>query len=382
LDRVDFEWLNVFADYTAISLANTRAFAESEQARNRLEEENECLRREISAGDGADSLIGRSVAMQSVMQYVKLVARTDATVLISGESGTGKELIAHAIHEQSPRRHRPLIKVNCAAITETLFESEFFGHVRGAFTGAIKDHAGRFELANGGTLFLDEIGEVPLAMQSKLLRVLEHREFERVGEAHSQKVDVRIIAATNRDLQVEVEGGRFRSDLLYRVSIFPLPLPPLRERGEDVLHLARHFAEKSAHRFKYPVPELDEAAENQVLAYPWPGNVRELQNVIERAVILSEGKSPYLALPVLRQTDKDLSKTALPAPLDRVGLLTGEELKQQERANLLAALKRSGGKVFGLSGAAALLGVKPTTLATRIKKLGLKRDWPCALREP
>ena len=374
--QVDFEWLNVFADYAALSIANTQAFEKSERARSRLEEENEYLRREVSADYGVGNLIGRSAVMQSVMQQVRLVAKTDATVLITGESGTGKELIAHAIHEQSPRRQRPLVKVNCGAITESLFESELFGHVRGAFTGAIKDKTGRFELADGGTLFLDEIGEVPLAMQSKLLRVLEERVFERVGEARSQKVDVRIVAATNRDLHAAAEAGRFRSDLLYRLNVFPLPLPPLRERGDDILQLAAHFAQQSANRFNYSVPELDEAAVRQFLAYPWPGNVRELRNVIERAVILSEGKSLDLQLPVLRQTDKDPHKTAVPIRLDRLGLMTSEELKQQERENMLAALRKTGGKVFGPSGAAALLGVRPTTLATRIKKMGLKRVWP------
>src|SRR5437773_1188179 len=281
----DFRWLRVFADHAAVSIANARAFAEIESLRARLEEENKYLLEEIRS-DFAE-IIGESPGLQKVMQQIQLVAPTEATVLVTGESGTGKELVARAIHDYSPRKDRALIKVNCGAIPENLFESEFFGHMRGAFTGAMRDKPGRFELADGGTLFLDEIGEVPLAMQAKLLRVLQEQEIERVGEIRTRKVNVRVIAATNRDLKQEVNGKRFREDLFYRLSVFPVEIPPLRERREDISVLAVYFLRKTAKKMNRPLPRLSRATANQLSAHAWPGNVRELQNAIERAVILA-----------------------------------------------------------------------------------------------
>src|SRR5213596_1076041 len=250
-----------------------------------LEFENEFLQDEFRASFG--NIIGHGPALQKVLAQIATVAPTEANVIILGGSGTGKELVARAIHDLSARKDRPLVRVNCASIPKELFESEFFGHVRGAFTGAIKDRVGRFELADNGTLFLDEIGEIPLDLQSKLLRVLQEGQFERVGEDRTRTVDVRIIAATNRDLEAEVKAGRFRQDLYYRLSVFPIELPPLRERVEDILVLAQHFVAQSARKLGATVPRLTHANVKELQSYDWPGNVRELQNVIERAVIRS-----------------------------------------------------------------------------------------------
>ncbi len=367
----DFNWLRVFADHAAVSIANARAFEEIEFLKARLEEENSYLREEVSTVLGG-GLIGSSLGLRKVLQQIQLVAPTDASVLISGESGTGKELVARAIHDHSPRRERALIKVNCGAVPESLFESEFFGHVRGAFTGALRDRIGRFELADGGTLFLDEIGEVPLAMQAKLLRVLQEQEVERVGDTRTRTVNVRIIAATNRDLKHEVEAGRFRQDLFYRLSVFPIDVPPLRERREDIAPLAVHFASQTARRLKRPVPRVTRALTDRLTAHDWPGNVRELQNTLERAVIVSQGGPLEVDLPGSRRfADRKMEPDSGSAASS--GLLTRDELKRRERENIVAALKASGGRIFGESGAAELLGMKPTTLASRLKALGIPR---------
>jgi transcriptional regulator with GAF, ATPase, and Fis domain len=286
LDAHALEWLRVFADYAAVSIANARAFEEIEALRTRLEDENLYLREEVTAALGVGEFVGASPGLHKVLRQVQLVAPTDASVLITGESGTGKELVARAIHDGSARKGRALIKVNCSAVPDSVFESELFGHVKGAFTGAHRDRPGRFELADGGTLFLDEIGEVPIAMQTKLLRVLQEKEFERVGDTRTRKVDVRIIAATNRDLKGEVDAGRFRQDLFYRLGVFPLEIPPLRERREDIPPLVEHFVTQSARRLNRPIPRVTHAALRQLAAHDWPGNVREPQNVVERAVIL------------------------------------------------------------------------------------------------
>ncbi len=344
-----------------------RVLLEQEQAR--LKAQNACLYEEIISKHNFGMVIGDSPGLQKVMQQTRLVAATDVTVLIFGESGTGKELVARAIHEQSPRKSRVLIKVNCSAIPETLFESEFFGHVKGAFTGAMKDKPGRFELAEGGTLFLDEIGEVPLAMQAKLLRVLQEQELERVGDTRTRKVNVRIIAATNRDLKKEVDEGRFRQDLFYRLSVFPIEIPPLRERREDIPQLAVHFAKTIARKMNRPKTRIAQDAMSQLVAYDWPGNVREVQNAVERAVILSQDDTLRFDLPKLESSgNPDVYKfTRL-----NQALLTREELKRQEFDNIVNALKQTRGKVSGPEGAAKLLGVKPTTLASRIKALGIR----------
>ena len=303
------------------------------------------------------------------MQQIQLVAPTDAAVLVTGESGTGKELVARAIHENSPRKDRALIKVNCGAVPETLFESEFFGHVKGSFTGAMKDKPGRFELADGGTLFLDEIGEVPLPMQAKLLRVLQEQEIERLGDTRTRKINVRIIAATNRDLKKEVEAGRFRQDLFYRLSVFPIEIPPLRERRDDIAPLAAHFVKHAARRMNRPEPRVTQATMTQLTAHDWAGNVRELQNAVERAVILSQGGPLRFELP-----EAKTAETTKPHKLvTPSAMLTRDELKRHERESIVAALKQSGGKIFGADGAAELLGMKPTTLASRIKALKIPR---------
>jgi formate hydrogenlyase transcriptional activator len=341
-----------------------------EQEQVRLRDQNAYLREEIRTEYNFGEIIGDSPAVRKVTQQIQLVAPTSAAVLITGESGTGKELVARAIHEHSPRKGRPLIKVNCGAVADSLFESEFFGHVRGAFTGALKDKPGRFELADGGTLFLDEIGEVPLAMQAKLLRVLQEQELERVGDTRTRKVDVRIIAATNRDLKKEVDAGRFRQDLFYRLSVFPIEVPPLRERRDDIAPLAVHFLQQSAQRMNHPAPRLTQVAMNQLSGHNWPGNVRELQNAVERAVILAQTGPLSFDLHESKAIDSSIALTDSPP---KSALLTREELKRQERDNIAGALKQTGGKLFGPDGAAELLGMKPTTLASRIKALGIGR---------
>jgi transcriptional regulator with GAF, ATPase, and Fis domain len=260
--------------------------------------------------------------------------------------------------------------VNCSAVPDSLFESEFFGHVKGAFTGALKDKPGRFELADGGTLFLDEIGDVPLAMQAKLLRVLQEQELERIGDTCTRKVNVRIIAATNSDLKKEVDAGRFRQDLFYRLSVFPIEIPPLRERREDIPLLATHFMKQSARRMNRPTPRVTPATMSQLTAYDWPGNGRELQNAVERAVILSQRDLLRFELAESKAVD---TPRALTHTLSKPAVLTRDELKRQERESIATALKQTGGKVFGPGGAAELLGMKPTTLASRIAALGLNR---------
>jgi PAS domain S-box-containing protein len=341
-----------------------------EQEKTRLEAQNAYLLDEIRTEQNFGDIIGGSSGLRKVMQQVQLVAPTDATVLITGESGTGKELIARAIHERSARRGRPLIKLNCSAVPEGLFESEFFGHVKGAFTGALKDKPGRFELADDGTLFLDEIGEVPLAMQAKLLRVLQEHELERVGDTRTRKVDVRVIAASNRNLKKEVDDGHFRQDLFYRLSVFPVEVPPLRERREDIAPLVAHFIGQSTRRMNRPEPQLGKTALDQLATYHWPGNVRELQNTVERAIILwREGPLTFdlPASPAHQNTEQK------PKPGTDAALLTRDELKRQERETIINALKQTNGKVSGPGGAAELLAMKPSTLASRISSLGITR---------
>jgi formate hydrogenlyase transcriptional activator len=340
------------------------------QENTRLEAQNAYVLDELHNDQNFGDIIGTSAGLRKVMKQIELVAPTDATVLITGESGTGKELVARAIHEQSARSGRTLIKLNCSAVPEGLFESEFFGHVRGSFTGALKDKPGRFELADGGTLFLDEIGEVPLAMQAKLLRVLQEQELERIGDTRTRKVSVRVIAATNRDLAKEVDEGRFRQDLFYRLRVFPIEVPPLRERREDIAPLAAHFIRQSARRMSRPEPTITEAALSQLTSYDWPGNVRQLQNVIERSIILWQEGPLTFDVPGSR-TAENSGEIAKPAT--KQVLLTREELKRQERNAIAIALRQTNGKVFGPGGAAELLGMKPTTLASRISALGLKR---------
>jgi DNA-binding NtrC family response regulator len=312
-------------------------------------------------------IVGESEALQVVLQQLELVADTDATVLLTGESGTGKELVARAIHERSPRRKAPLVRVNCAAIPESLFESELFGYVRGAFTGALTDRPGRFEAAQGGTLMLDEIGEVPLAMQAKLLRVLQEKELERVGETRARKIDVRIVAATNRDLAAEVEAGRFRGDLFYRLNVFPIESPPLRERREDIPPLAEHFIHACARRLRRQPPRLSEAALRQLMTRDWPGNIRELENVIERAIILArDGELRFDPRPAAPAPRPETKSSSLPT-------LSRAALQQHQRDAIEAALEQTGGRVSGPGGAAELLGMNASTLFSRMTVLGLRQ---------
>lgn len=362
----------IFRDISERRQAEERLHAALDEVRTlkrRLELENAYLQEEYLAEHNYKEIVGRSPAIHKVIRQIELVAPTDAAVLITGESGTGKELVARAIHDSSDRHDRPMIRVNCASIPRELFESEFFGHIKGAFTGAMNDRAGRFELADGGTLFLDEVGEIPLELQGKLLRVLQEQQFERVGESVTRRVDVRIIAATNRDLKQEVRDRRFREDLYFRLNVFPIESIPLRQRSEDIPLLAAHFLKLAGQKFGKPEVQLTHGDIERLQAYHWPGNIRELVNVIERAVILSrEGR---LKLD-LRSDEAAESSQATPGPAAG-SIRTREELRRQELDNIIAALRHCNGKVFGRGGAAELLEVKPTTLASRIKTLGINR---------
>jgi PAS domain S-box-containing protein len=357
------------AFYTLI-LRDVNERIEAERRIRALTDEAEYLREEIRALHNFDEIIGRSEPLLRALRDVAQVAPTDSTVLILGETGTGKELFARAIHQASPRAARPMVRVNCAAIPANLMESEFFGHERGAFTGATGKRVGRFALADGGTIFLDEVGELPFDLQSKLLRVLQEGEFEAVGSSRTQKIDVRVIAATNRDLPREIEGGRFREDLYYRLNVFPIAIPPLRERGDDIPLLAEGFARQFGKRFGRSFAPLTPACAQRLKAYSWPGNVRELANVIERAAITAHNGRLNLdrALP----DTPDI--TALPpAPEEQARVRTVRELEELERRNILLALEQTAWRVAGDSGAAALLGMKPSTLSSRIKALNISR---------
>jgi formate hydrogenlyase transcriptional activator len=356
-----------------------QALAELDKLRERLEAENAYLQHE--AGADARSIIGSSPALESVLTQVARVARSDTTVLVTGETGTGKELIATAIHEASPRRDRPLVKLNCAAISAGLVESELFGHVKGAFTGATDRHTGRFELADGGTLFLDEVSELPLDTQVKLLRVLQEREFEPVGSTKTLKADVRVIAATNRHLEDVVAKGTFRSDLYYRLNVFPIDVPPLRERRGDITELARHFIERLARKVGSNVRTLGADARQRLEAHAWPGNVRELQNTIERALISSPGTELVIDWPLAgRRTAADgasqapsLVSSAAATGVVPSGSTEPTTLVEVERQHIIAVLKRTAGTIEGPRGAAKLLDMKPSTMRYRIRKLGIRK---------
>lgn len=350
-----------------------QTLAENARLREELERERDYLREEVNVAMNFGRIIGKSPALKHMLSQVEAVAQTPASVLILGESGVGKELVARAIHARSPRADGPLVKVNCASIPKDLFESEFFGHVKGAFTGAHRDRVGRFQLADGGTIFLDEVGEIPIELQGKLLRVLQESEFERVGDDTTKSVDVRVIAATNRDLEQLVISRKFREDLFYRLSVFPIDVPPLRKRGDDVIQLALHFLEATCNDFGRKSMTLTRSQAEEMRNYDWPGNVRELKNVVERAVILSRGK-------VLR-LDLSLPNTGMEAiagpgidlrPTEKM-ILTENEMKEIQKKNLLVALGQAKWRVSGKGGAADLLGLRPTTLNDRIKSLGLRK---------
>jgi transcriptional regulator with GAF, ATPase, and Fis domain len=366
-------WQRIFSDHFGAAIANARAFEEIQRLKAQLEMQNAYLEEEVVQAKAFGELVGQSQALRHIVNQIDLVAPTEASVLILGESGTGKELVAREIHQRSRRKDKPLVRVNCASIPKDLFESEFFGHTRGAFTGAVKDRAGRFEAAEGGTIFLDEIGEVPLDLQSKLLRVLQEKSYERVGEDRTRRADVRVIAATNRNLEQAVAAGRFREDLFYRLNVFPIQVPPLRERMEDVPLLAKHFVETSVRELGCPKPRLTRAGIAKLQNYHWPGNIRELRNVIERALIISRGGALDFDLPVTESAPGPSRKTTHAKGDAEPEFLTDAELQRRERENLRKVLEKAGWKIKGENGAAELLGIKATTLKARIKKMGLKR---------
>ena len=348
--------------------------AENARLREELENERDYLREEVNVALNFGRIVGTSPALRGMLRRVEAVAETPASVLIQGESGVGKELVARALHARSPRADGPLVKVNCASIPVELFESEFFGHVKGAFTGAHRDRVGRFQLADGGTIFLDEVGEIPMELQSKLLRVLQESEFERVGDDVTRSVDVRVIAATNRNLEELIVEGRFREDLFYRLSVFPIDVPPLRERGDDVIQLAQHFLDQTCKDFGREPMLLTRAQANQLHDYDWPGNIRELKNVIERAVILSPGDILRLDLSMPDLAAKTVVSEVVKAPpRDDDGILTEKEMRDLQKKNLIAALEKANWRVSGSGGAAELLGVRPTTLADRVRTYGIKK---------
>ena len=340
----------------------------------RLELQNTCQQEEVLEAKSFGDLVGQSAALRHVLGQIDVVAPTEASVLILGETGTGKELVAREIHRRSARKDGPSVRVNCASIPRELFESEFFGHVRGSFTGAVKDRAGRFETAEGGTIFLDEVGEIPLDIQNKLLRVLQEKRYERVGDDRTRRANVRIVAATNRDLTKATAAGRFRADLFYRLNVFPIQVPPLRDRMDDIPLLAKHFVELSARELKCAKPRLTRAAVTQLQSYDWPGNVRELCNVVARSVILARGGALEFDLPISNQA----APAARPIPRAagnpaQAKFLTEVEVERFERDNLVLALEAANWKISGRDSAAELLGVKPTTLLSRMTKWGLKR---------
>jgi transcriptional regulator with GAF, ATPase, and Fis domain len=365
----------VFRDITErrrIEKEREAAFAEVKCLTEQLEQERDYLRDEIEVTANFGEIIGQSMALKRTLAKVEAVANTSANVLVLGESGVGKEMIARAIHSNSERCDKALIKVNCASIPRELFESEFFGHVRGAFTGAHKDRVGRMQLANGGTLFLDEVGEIPLSLQGKLLRALQEQEFERVGDDETTKVDVRVVAATNRHLEEEVAAGRFREDLYYRLSVFPIELPPLRERIEDIGPLASHFLDSICADLGRDTLALTRQQTASLQKHQWPGNIRELRNVIERAVILTKGARLRLDLALGGAVKGEI---ALESPESGDSpFLTESEFRATEKQNLVAALRAANWRVWGPDGAAVMLGISPSTLSYRMDAFEIEKD--------
>lgn len=342
--------------------------------RDELQWERDYLREEVKERLNFGKIVGSSPALMQVLSRVSAVASTNANVLILGESGVGKELVARAIHDRSARADQALVKVNCPSVPRELFESEFFGHIKGAFTGAHRDRIGRCELADQGSLFLDEVGEIPLDLQAKLLQVLQDRQFCRVGEDRTRSVDVRIIAATNRNLLQDVKERRFREDLYYRLTVFPIEVPPLRERRGDIPLLIEHFLRKASKEFSRPVPVVNKADIAALQDYHWPGNVRELQNVIERAMILSRGSEIRLRLALLQQDDEEIEpRVAVEMAIRQQHCVKEDEMRQLQRANTIAALQIAGWRISGSNGAAELLGINPSTLAGRMKSLNIHK---------
>jgi len=358
-----FPLLMRVAGQIAIAVRNAFSYERIEQLNAQLAREKLYLEDEIRSEQRFDEIIGRSRTLRRVLHEIETVAPTDSTVLIAGETGSGKELVARAIHQFSGRRDHPFVKLNCAAIPTGLLESELFGHEKGAFTGAINQRIGRFELAHRGTVFLDEVGEIPLELQPKLLRVLQEREFERLGSTRTLRTDARLIAATNRDLSTMVEEQKFRQDLFYRLNVFPITVPPLRDRRDDIPMLVRHFAQQFARRMKRTIEVIPSETMDALVRYEWPGNIRELQNLIERAVILSKGATLDVPTSALRPASVAVRER-------RDGVAT---LEEADRRHIVEALERSNWVVGGAAGAAALLGLKRSTLQFRIRKLGITR---------
>jgi len=374
--RDEVEFLAQIGNQVAIAVDNAIAYGQIADLKNELAQENLYLESEIRSEMNFADIVGNSPAIRAVLGQVETVAPSDSTVLLLGETGTGKELMARAIHERSRRHSHPFVKLNCAAIPMGLLESEMFGHEKGAFTGAVSSRVGRFELAHGGTIFLDEIGEIPLELQPKLLRVLQEREFERLGSSRTLCTDARLIAATNCDLQGMVDEKKFRADLYYRLNVFPVFIPPLRERREDVPMLVRHFTQLFAHRINKKIETVSSDTMNALVRYAWPGNIRELQNVIERAVLISNG--PVLKVPLSDLKSRSASThpnhqtpAAEPLPANGEAPPMRDVLQDVERKQILAALEQSHGVVAGPNGAAARLGLKRSTLQLRMKKLGI-----------
>ena len=385
-DEVDF--LSQAAGQIAIAVDNALAYEEIVQLKEKLAQEKLYLEEEIRSEMDFEQIVGSSAAIKQVLQLVETVAPSDSTVLLLGETGTGKELIARAIHDRSRRNERTFVKLNCAAIPTGLLESELFGHEKGAFTGAIRQKVGRMELADQGTLFLDEVGDIPIEIQPKLLRALQEREFERLGSTHTRKVNVRLIAATNRDLEKMIADREFRSDLFYRLNVFPIRIPPLRERREDIALLVGYFVQKFAKQMQKRIDSVPVAVMKGLTAWDWPGNIRELENFIERAVILTRGKSLEAPLSELRKASAETQPTAAaepPATRDDIARIVKETISalngrkdvaddkftQEQRAEIVRALTESKGKVGGADGAAARMGINRTTLIARIRKLGI-----------
>jgi transcriptional regulator with GAF, ATPase, and Fis domain len=403
--EADLTLLSSLAPQIGLAMKNMFAFEEISTLKQQLEEERNYLQEEIKTSSNFEEIIGTSPALMRVLRQVEQVASVDATVLLTGETGTGKELIARAIHNRSPRRDRALIKLNCAALPAQLIESELFGHEKGAFTGASERRIGKFELANGGTIFLDEIGELPLELQAKLLRVLQEREFERLGGSEVLTTNVRVIAATNRNLEREVASGAFRADLYFRLNVFTIQLPSLRERKEDIVMLAEHFTEKYArkigkvHATGRPFQRIAERDKERLVAYNWSGNIRELENVIERAVIVSNGATLDLSglgtmeiheqtnepinPQLIERTNERASERAMALPSSTTAVVATAApittLHDNERQHILRALQQTGGRVSGERGAAALLGINAKTLQSRMKKLGIERTTQWAI---